>query len=102
MLHCKICSGPFMKFYCNVCLVELIYGYVKNLSEASPSKEKNRKYFQLTLQTNNEERSAVSFLPFKHKLLSKSQAKSPNCEFRKCSSNSKGEIIINDYTSVKN
>ena len=82
-------------------LVELINGYVKNLSTASPSKEKNRKYFQLILQTNNEERSVVSFLPSKHKLLSKSQAKSTNCEFRKCSSNSKEEIIINDYTSVK-
>ena len=92
---------PFMKFYCNVCLVELINGYMKNLSTVSPSRDRKSKYFQFTLQTKDEERRVVSFSPEKHKLLSKIQAKNTNCELRKCRSNSKEEIIINDFTSVK-
>ena len=92
---------PFMKFYCNVCLVELINGYMKNLSAVSPSRDRKSKYFQFTLQTKDEERRVVSFSPEKHKLLSKIQAKNTNCELRKCRSNSKEEIIINDFTSVK-
>ena len=92
---------PFTKFYCNVCLVELINGYMKNLSTVSPSRDRKSKYFQFTLQTKDEERRVVSFSPEKHKILSKIQAKNTNCELRKCRSNSKEEIIINDFNSVK-
>ena len=82
-------------------LVELSNGYVKNLSVVSPSRDRKRKYFQCTLQTKDEERRVVSFSPEKHKLLSKIPGKNTNCELRKCRSNSKEEIIINDYTFVK-
>ena len=44
-------------------LVELINGYVKNLSAVSPSRDRKRKYFQFTLQTKDEERRAVWFWP---------------------------------------
>ena len=82
-------------------LVELINACVKNSSAASPSRNRKRKYFQFTLQTKDEERRVVSFLPEKHKHLPKIKAKHSKCELRKCCSNSKEEIIINDYTSVK-
>ena len=66
-----------------------------------PKHSRKCKYFQFTLQTKDEERRVVSFSPGKQKLLKKIQAKSTNCELRKRPSNSKEEIIINDYTSVK-
>ena len=74
---------------------------MKNLPAVSPSRDRKRKHFQFTLQTKDEERRVVSFSPEKRKLLSKIQAKNTNCELRKCRSNSKDKIIINDYTSVK-
>ena len=80
-------------------LVELINGYVKNLSAVSPSRDQKRKYFQFTLQTKNEERRVVSFqkkMNFCQKFKPKRQT-----ELSKCRSNSKEEIIINGYTSVK-
>ena len=82
-------------------LVELINGYVKNLSAVSPIRDQKRKYFQITLRTKDEERIVVSFFSEKHRLLSKIQAKNTNCELRKCRSNSKEETIINDYASVE-
>ena len=51
-------------------LVELINGYVKNLTAVSPSRGQKRNYFQFTLQTKGERR-VVSFSSEKHKLLSK-------------------------------
>ena len=56
-------------------LVELINGYVKNLSAVSSSRDRELKHFQFTLQTKDEERRFVSFSQEKHKLLSKIQAK---------------------------
>ena len=66
-------------------LVELINGYVKNLSTVFPSRVRKRKYFQFILQTKDEERRVVSFLTEKHKLLSKIQSKNTNCELTKMS-----------------
>ena len=82
-------------------LVELINGYVKNLLAVSPIRDRKRKYFQITLQTKDEERIVVSSFSEKHRLLSKIQAKNTNCKLRKCRSNSKEETIINDYASVE-
>ena len=55
-------------------LLELINGYVKNVSTDSPSRDRKRKYLQFTLRTKDERR-VVSFAPEKHKLLSKIQVK---------------------------
>ena len=74
---------------------------MKKLSAVSPGRDQKLKYFQFTLQTKDKERRVVSFSPEKCKLLSKIQSKNTNCELRKCRSNSKEEIIINDYISVK-
>ena len=82
-------------------MFELINGYVKNLSAVSPIRDRKRKYFQITLQTKDEERIVVSFFSEKHRLLSKILAKNINCKLRKCRSNSKEETIINDYASVE-
>ena len=79
----------------------MINGYGKNLSAVSPGRDQKLKYFQFTLQTKDKERRVVSFSPEKCKRLSKIQSKNTNCELRKCRSNSKEEIIINDYISVK-
>ena len=56
-------------------LLELINGYVKNVSTVSPRRDRKRNYFQYTLRTKDEERRVVSFSPEKHKLLSKIQVK---------------------------
>ena len=56
-------------------LVELINGYVKNVSTVSPRRDRKRNYFQYTSRTKDEERRVVSFSPEKHKLLSKIQVK---------------------------
>ena len=45
---------------------------MKNLT-VSPSHHKKRKYFQLALQSMDEEIRCATFLPKKHKLLSKTQ-----------------------------
>ena len=74
---------------------------MKNLSAVSPIRDRKRKYFQITLQTKDEERIVVSSFSEKHRLLSKIQAKNTNCKLRKCRSNSKEETIINDYASVE-
>ena len=74
---------------------------MKNLSAVSPIRDRKRKYFQITLQTKDEERIVVSFFSEKHRLLSKILAKNINCKLRKCRSNSKEETIINDYASVE-
>ena len=79
----------------------MINGYVKKLSAVSPGRDQKLKYFQFTLETKDKERRVVSFSPEKCKRLSKIQSKNTNCELRKCRSNSKEEIIINDYISVK-
>ena len=74
---------------------------MKNLSAVSPIRDRKRKYFQITLQTKDEERIVVSSFSEKHRLLSKILAKNTNCKLRKCRSNSKEETIINDYASVE-
>ena len=74
---------------------------MKNLSAVSPIRDRKRKYFQITLQTKDEEKIVVSSFSEKHRLLSKIQAKNTNCKLRKCRSNSKEETIINDYASVE-
>ena len=74
---------------------------MKNLSAVSPIRDRKRKYFQITVQTKDEERIVVSSFSEKHRLLSKIQAKNTNCKLRKCRSNSKEETIINDYASVE-
>ena len=76
---CRICYSS-VTWFASLCLswsfivmfvlVELINGYVKNLTAVSPSRGQKRKYFQFTLQTKGERR-VVSFSPEKHKLLSK-------------------------------
>ena len=74
---------------------------MKNLSAVSPIRDRKRKYFQITVQTKDEERIVVSSFSEKHRLLSKILAKNTNCKLRKCRSNSKEETIINDYASVE-
>ena len=46
-------------------LIELINGYVKNLSAVFPSRDRKRKYFQFTLQTKYQDRRVISFSPEK-------------------------------------
>ena len=81
-------------------LLELINGYVKNVSTVSPRRDRKRNYFQYTLRTKDEERRVVSFSPEKQTSV-KNSSQNRNCEMRKCRSNSKEKIIIDDYASVK-
>ena len=48
-----------------------VTGYVINLTSMSPSHNRERRYFQFTLQTEKIEKREVCFSPEKHKLLSK-------------------------------
>ena len=77
------CAFHEVLLQCLFVLVELINGYVKDLSAVSPSRDRKCKYFQFTLQTKDEERRVASFSLEKHKHLSKIQTKNTNCELRK-------------------
>ena len=85
-------------FTCFFLLVNFIDGYVRNVTAISPSRDRNRKYFQFTLQGKEEEKRVVSFSP---ELLLKIQNKQTDCEIKKFRLNDKNEIIVGDYTSVR-
>ena len=83
-------------------IVNLTNGYVKNLSPVEPfNNDRKRSYFHFDLQTEDDETRVVSFSPEKHKLLEKIQNQDTGCELKRFPLNSKNEIIINDYTSVR-
>ena len=83
-------------------IVNLTNGYVKNLSPVKPfNNDRKRSYFHFHLQTEDDETRVVSFSPEKHKFLEKIQNEDTGCEFKKFRFDSKNEIIINDYTSVR-
>lgn len=72
----------------------LIDGYVKNLLTVSSGHDKKRKYFQLALQSMDEEIRCASFLPKKYKLLSKTQNNDTGCELKFLGYNDKEKLII--------
>ena len=83
-------------------IVNLTNGYAKNLSPVKPFRiDRKRGYFHFYLQTENGETKVVSFSPEKHKLLEKIQNQDTGHELKKIRLNSKNEIIINDYISVR-
>ena len=83
-------------------IVNLTNGYVKNLSPVEPfNNDRKRSYFHFDLQTEDDETREVSFSPEKHKLLEKIQNQDTGCELKRFHLNSKNEIIINGYTSVR-
>lgn len=76
-------------------------GYVSNLSMVSPSKDRKRKYFHFTLQTEKDAKRVVCFSPEKHRLIAKINKEKQGCEIKKFRLNDKDEIMVGDYSSVK-
>ena len=75
---------------------------MKNLSSVKQfNNDRKRSYFHFHLQTEDDEIRVVSFSPEKHKLLEKIQNQDTGCKLKKLRLNSKIEIIVNDYTSVR-
>lgn len=66
---------------------------MKNLT-VSPSHDKKLKYFQLALQSLDEEIRCATFLPQKHKLLSKTQNNDIGYELKFFRYNDKEKLII--------
>ena len=83
-------------------VVNLTNGYVKNLSPVkSFNNDRKQSYFHFHLQTKITNQGWFFFSPEKHKLLEKIQNQDTGCELKKFRLNSKNEIIINDYASVR-
>ena len=75
-----------------------INDYVKNLTVASPSRDRKRINFELTLQTSDDEKRVVGFNPKNQKLMSEIHQAEAGCELKKYKLNDKNEITVNDDT----
>ena len=97
----RICPFLLSIYSCFFLLVNFIDGHVRNVTTISRTRDRKREYFQLNLKGKNEEKRIMPFSPEKHKLLLKIKKKQADSKIKKFRLNDKNEIIVGDYTSVR-
>ena len=88
------------------CMCDLFYldsqiGYIKKLSQLSPSLDRKRKYFTFNMQLEDCDRRVVCFTPERYNLISKIQSQQSGCEITDFTKNEKDELLVGDNATVK-